>query len=981
MTATNVRVQMQQRRDTAANWTSVNPTLLSGELGYETDTGKFKTGNGSTVWNSLAYVPGFSISAYPLATADIADDAVTGAKLANNIDIAGTLDVTNAATFDNNVTIQGDLTVNGTTTTIDTTTLVVEDKNIEMGAVSTPTDSTADGGGITLKGATDKTLNWVNSTDCWTFNQALDLTAGTAGAPALVFNGDVNSGLFQPGADSLAIATGGTQRVTVDSSGRLLINNTTAGDNHPLQVTASNTGNAIAIIGKAADDIGELSFYENDRSTKLGELQYRQDHINFRHRVGDIRFATGGVTERMRIDSSGRVGIGTATPGKKVVVNHGTSDGLLLLGPNSGDSTLFFGDSDDDDVGRIIYDHSINAMKFRTNASEAFRVDSSGRLLVGTTSAGSNGTADDLVVANNSSASDQAGITIRGGTAGRSQIFFSDGTSGDAEYRGMLRYDHSEDSMQFRTAATERLRIDSSGNVGIGVTSPVGKTEVSGNDGFTISNATRTGTSGAQWRFIPHNGSGSATNLRIYEGVSATEVINITKTGNVGIGSLDATGPVSPLHVQTGVVTNQGKWSDCAVALDNRTNVGSYSQIGFGYTHQTTYASAYLGYISTNQASNGFGDIVFGTRSVSSDTQPTERMRILSDGTIATGGLAATPATVAAGSFVQAAANAGVFVNGYDGKFGTSSNHPVLFQVNGSEKVRIDSSGNVGVGTSAPLRQLHISSTQAEIAFTSATNGVASLLFGDGLTGTDVYRGYLQYNHASDSMLFATSATERMRILSGGAVLIGKTSDDSSVAGVEINSLGRTFITVANNPPLYINRTGGDGTLVSLNNDGSQEGTIVVSGGSVSYNGGHLSRWSQLPGGAKRSEILRGSVLSNLDEMCEWGTEDNEQLNRMKVSDVEGDKNVSGVFQAWDDDDDTYVNDFYCAMTGDFVIRIAQGTTVARGDLLMSAGDGTAKPQDDDIVRSKTIAKVTSTTVSETYSDNSYCVPCVLMAC
>jgi hypothetical protein len=115
--------------------------------------------------------------------------------------------------------------------------------------------------------------------------------------------------------------------------------------------------------------------------------------------------------------------------------------------------------------------------------------------------------------------------------------------------------------------------------------------------------------------------------------------------------------------------------------------------------------------------------------------------------------------------------------------------------------------------------------------------------------------------------------------------------------------------------------------------------------------------------------------------MCEWGEEDNQQLNRMKVSDVEGDRNVSGVFQSWDDDDDIYTNDFYCSMTGDFVIRIAQGTTVARGDLLMSAGDGTAKPQDDDIVRSKTIAKVTSTTVSTTYSDGSYCVPCVLMAC
>ena len=81
-------------------------------------------------------------------------------------------------------------------------------------------------------------------------------------------------------------------------------------------------------------------------------------------------------------------------------------------------------------------------------------------------------------------------------------------------------------------------------------------------------------------------------------------------------------------------------------------------------------------------------------------------------------------------------------------------------------------------------------------------------------------------------------------------------------------------------------------------------------------------------------------------------------------------------FVNWDDDDDMNV-----AMTGDMIIRIAQGTTVQRGDLLMSAGDGTAKPQGDDIVRSKTIAKVTSTHVTCTYDDGSYCVPCVLMAC
>ena len=70
-------------------------------------------------------------------------------------------------TFSGNVVMSGNLTVNGTTTTIDTTNLIVEDKNIEMASVDSPTDSTADGGGITLKGTTDKTLQWSNTTKSW----------------------------------------------------------------------------------------------------------------------------------------------------------------------------------------------------------------------------------------------------------------------------------------------------------------------------------------------------------------------------------------------------------------------------------------------------------------------------------------------------------------------------------------------------------------------------------------------------------------------------------------------------------------------------------------------------------------------------------------------------------------------------------------------------------------------------------------------
>lgn len=78
----------------------------------------------------------------------------------------------------NNVTIGGDLTVNGTQTTINTTVLNVEDKNVVLGNVTTPSDATADGGGISLLGASTKTFNWVDATDSWTSSENLDLVTG-----------------------------------------------------------------------------------------------------------------------------------------------------------------------------------------------------------------------------------------------------------------------------------------------------------------------------------------------------------------------------------------------------------------------------------------------------------------------------------------------------------------------------------------------------------------------------------------------------------------------------------------------------------------------------------------------------------------------------------------------------------------------------------------------------------------------------------
>lgn len=324
----------------------------------------------------------------------------------------------------------------------------------------------------------------------------------------------------------------------------------------------------------------------------------------------------------------------------------------------------------------------------------------------------------------------------------------------------------------------------------------------------------------------------------------------------------------------------------------------------------------------------------------------------------------------------------------------------------------VDETNNrVGIGTSSPDVALHVQTADAsgqtpstdadELVLENNGNAGMTLVTSDGGTGSirwnsatgsdyaSIRGNYgdselrLSQNNSSGFIRFDINSAEKARFNQGTGLLIGTTNnspaESSTETGIRLGYSGRAQFSVDSNSIVIFNRTSNDGTLIDFRQNGTSEGSISVSGSTVSYNGGHLARWSRLADNTRDESIVKGTVMTNLDAMVEWGDEDNEQLNKMAVSSVEGDANVAGAFVNWDDSDDW--NDMNVAMTGDMVIRIAQSTTVARGDLLMSAGDGTAKPQGDDIVRSKTIAKVTSTNVSHTYDDGSYLVPCVLMAC
>jgi hypothetical protein len=306
-----------------------------------------------------------------------------------------------------------------------------------------------------------------------------------------------------------------------------------------------------------------------------------------------------------------------------------------------------------------------------------------------------------------------------------------------------------------------------------------------------------------------------------------------------------------------------------------------------------------------------------------------------------------------------------------------------------------DTSGNLGVGTSSLTQVLNLYSSPAS----GSGVGTAIKITSDGSGGDNGFIGVnkgtgngLTFGCENRAIIFQTgntlpfNGTERMRIDTSGRVGVGCVPTGAAATeGVQLIPSGVAIFTRNADLGIFVNRLTNDGQLIQFRQDTVEEGNISVSGTTVSYNGGHLSRYAQTLTPMDAS-LLKGTVLSNLDEMNEYidvdgNPVDNEQLNKVKVSDVEGDANVAGVFVNWSHDTPHDLDEINMAMTGDMIIRIAEGVTVQRGDLLMSAGDGTAKPQGDDIVRSKTVAKVTSTHITCTYEDGSYCVPCVLMAC
>ena len=232
--------------------------------------------------------------------------------------------------------------------------------------------------------------------------------------------------------------------------------------------------------------------------------------------------------------------------------------------------------------------------------------------------------------------------------------------------------------------------------------------------------------------------------------------------------------------------------------------------------------------------------------------------------------------------------------------------------------------------------------------------------------------------NAESNALLVDAGNENINFFTSSAISTGANSG----TGVTIQNNGRLSVQAddgvdSSAVPLRIGRLSHDDgdTIVLFSTNGDARGSVSVSGGTVSFNafmGSHITQ-------AVPSDTLEGTVLESTGELIDSKQEDYEgyvqqkRLTKCKVSDTEDANNVYGVFQT-----ESKSGVQYASALGSFFVRVHKDETVRLGDLLSSKGDGTAKVQSDDIIRSRTIGKVTSLIKKTTHSDGSYLLPCVL---
>ena len=642
-----------------------------------------------------------------------------------------------------------------------------------------------------------------------------------------VFSSDGNIAKF-----TRDLTTDVSLNVSADNDGTIL----STGGVHNFRVFTNNSESArldsSGNFGIGTTSIDAKLHVESSSDTFLRVEKTGADNLNLiatgaGSRVrgsGDLIFDTGGGNERARLDTSGRLGIGTTSPSSTLHLRD-TAAQIKINSDNGQSAYLTFGDANDSTRGGLEYT-STDDLKFQTNNMvEQMVIRYTGEVGIGTSSPSNTLEVNGNIAVNTSSGNN--GIKIITGNTAEGFLIF-----GDAQDNSMggMSYNNSTNSLSIDCNNSEAIRVDSSQNVGIGTTSPAAKLDVNG--GLNSTHAIFSGQTGRGLKVSTQNtlnnddgvvyDAQTSTGQHLFK-TGGTERVRINSTGKIGIGTAS---PTETLHVMSGV-------SNDTVAIIS----GSQSDRGLTIS---TYAS--------DGRTDGGVDLD-AYKSFKFTTDGTERARIDSSGKVGIG--TSSPSlrlhSKDTGNYQLDLDSGGTRWRMGAGWSGFHQNSFLLADTANGIRMVVDTNGKVGIGTTSPSSTLEVNAPASNGIKISST--APYLFFND----TDTAHNYDGSISQSGTTLYVGGATpaqgivfrnkasfgESARFDTSGNLLVGKSSAGATnTAGHELKANGIAVHTTDNTTTMYLNRKTSDGVLIELRRDNvakAQIGILSASSGNDAY--------------------------------------------------------------------------------------------------------------------------------------------------
>ena len=710
------------------------------------------------------------------------------------------------------------------------------------GITSTTINNNADNRLITGSGS----ANTLNGESGLTFNGSNFEVTATSGAIKINSTGpsvhfiDTNAN-----SDFMAQADGGVfkivdltnsdaTRLVLDSSGNVGINNT----NPDRKLEVQNDGDYAAKFSGGSG--------AGHTSIEIGQVA-TNGSAGFNATGGSMLFDIAG-SEKMRLNTSGNLGIGISSPNNPLHVHQSGSGATVIQVTNADTGSgatdgLQFGVNSSEQA--FFHMREAAPILFTINGSERMRIDSSGRVGIGqSTNLGNySSDADRLVVG---AGNPQEGITILSGQSvgHHGSIYFGDGTGSTNSKRGQIRYEQNTEAMSFATAGTEKLRIDISGRFLLGTTA---SRTIAGHsprfllNGDDYNQATlqitsnQGGTSGGFIQ-ISHQRSGSAGGNTILQ--DGDDFGRIRFTGGDGT-NIDSRGAeiIAQVDGTPGVDDMPGRLVFMTTADGNQSTTERLRITSGGMLEMRSDMSA------ADQATRNIFRFTDTDTSTTSNQSMGRLQWFSSD---ASGGGACVKAEI------EAVANDSTPEANLLFKTHTSSN------TSPTERMRITGDGHVGIGTSSPRKKLDLIGPDGASGASSGNSDTALLIDNNGgngaiiemladnnaygrifFTDTDASnQGQIVYHHSSDELAFSANATEVMRLKAGNdgsndfkRVLIGTTVETFAMVCLKVHA--------GNFQPLSINDSSNTSSFTSrigFRTGNNQVGTIKSSSSATQYN-------------------------------------------------------------------------------------------------------------------------------------------------